>query len=610
MTTASARPDHLDEAARRIAAGARRLGDVAGRARLAAVEYHASCPDQPLEVRAPTRTAFTMQDATDLAADVGSVADAFRRADRSPASPLAVSTDRELSLVIAAHLPALGPPLTGPTRAATDRGRATARAMVAAAERGGASAAVARLSRRADDLHDPVFLASLFNELGADRLRAYAEELAGFEHHWHLGSGPLWELAEAWAIATRTLDIPAPGAQLDLDLVRELLADPVGRNVLRALAGASGVASGTAYVRRAQGPLLLGPVHLDADLSAAHRLLLGPNREGDPRAPVLRAMGLTPGAGVALLGDPRLGPTPQRRLRRLLNLGRGAQLGTALVLRQWLDDPAMQPTTTTPRARADVLRELYDWVARTPADQVTEPLAQVLADSVATDLGLFLARVDTVRGGTPVRVLSAIIRHERPWVTALLALEAHSLARVRATLHRPPDVRLTALDDLHVLTDALETAATASDRPGPSSPLFFVLLRQVAGPLAGSLTAGAPPVVGTVVRAGLNRAIDEWKASTAPEPGRRAADTRLHREALRRRVWVAVAQDPVLAGELVWTVGGGGPGADGVLGARIRGVDDLLALDGGGTDLDELAGWTAAQPEHLQALVRGYLDGA
>ncbi|HRA35989.1 MAG TPA: hypothetical protein PK748_13710, partial [Acidimicrobiales bacterium] len=211
---------------------------------------------------------------------------------------------------------------------------------------------------------------------------------------------------------------------------------------------------------------------------------------------------------------------------------------------------------------------------------------------------------------SPVRVLSAITRHERPWVTALLALEAHSLARVRATLHRPPDVRLTALDDLHVLTDALETAATASDRPGPSSPLFFVLLRQVAGPLAGSLTAGAPPVVGTVVRAGLNRAIDEWKASTAPEPGRRAADTRLHREALRRRVWVAVAQDPVLAGELVWTVGGGGPGADGVLGARIRGVDDLLALDGGGTDLDELAGWTAAQPEHLQALVRGYLDGA
>ena len=39
-------------------------------------------------------------------------------------------------------------------------------------------------------------------------------------------------------------------------------------------------------------------------------------------------------------------------------------------------------------------------------------------------------------------------------------------------------------------------------------------------------------------------------------------------------------------------------------------MDDLLALDGGGAALDELAGWTEAQPEHLRALVSGYLDGA
>jgi hypothetical protein len=597
---------------------ARRLDEAADRVDRAATAYGTACPDRPLAVGSPRRSQRTVTATRDLTIEVGRVAQAFRDADADRHGPRARAADGTLSLAIAARSPSFGSPsgssstaaLTGPTRAATARGRATAHAMVRAAERAGAAGAVRRLVAAGDDARDPVFLASVFNQLGADRLQAYAEELAGSEHRWYVGAGPLLTLAEAWAVATRTLDRPAPGARLDPTLLQALLAEPVGRNVLRALAGSSGVASGGAYGRQVLADLAFGPVLVDDDLSAARRLLLGPDREGDPRAPVLRAIGLTPGAGVALLGDRRLGSTPAQRLGRLLDLGPGAQVGTAAIVRQWLDDPTVQSTATTPRVRSDVLRVLYDWVARTPVARITEPLAQLLADTLATDLDLFVARVDTVRGGTPVRVLTAITRFERPWLTALLALEAHSLARVSATLHDPPDVRLTALDDLHVLTDALEAAAARSDRPGPSSPLFFLLLRQVAGPLAGGLTAGAPPVVGTVVRAGLNRAIDEWKAATAPEPGTRAQETRLHREALRRRVWVAVAQDPQLAADLVWTVGGPGPGASGVLGSRIRTVDDLLALDGGGADLDELAGWAAAQPDHLRALVAGYLDGA
>jgi hypothetical protein len=490
------------------------------------------------------------------------------------------------------------------------QGRSRALAMVRAAERRGAAGAVARLAGAGEDAEDPVFVAAVFNELGADRIQAWAEELAGFEHHWHPGHGPLQTLADAWATATRSLDRPAPGAHLDADLLRDLLATPLGRNVLRALAGAAGVRAGTTYLQRVRTDLLVRSAATDADLSAVHRILRGTGREGDPDAALLHAVGLTPGAGPALLADRRFGTTLERRTRWLLDQGANAQAGAVLILRQVLDALAPAADGATPRARSDVLRAVYDWVARHPRTAVGEPLAQFLADSVATDPLLLTARVDTVRGGTPGRVLAAVTRFERPWLTALLALEAHSLARVAGTLHAPADVRLTALDDLHVLTDALEAAAVEADRPGPSSPLFFLLLRQVAGPLAGAVTAGAPPVVGTVVRAGLGRAIDEWKAAAAPEPGTRGRETRLHREALRRRVWVAIAQDPRLAADLVWTVGGPGPGADAVLGARIRSVDDLLALDGGGADLDELAGWAVAQPPHLRALVAGYLDGA
>lgn len=609
MTTSSARPDLLDHAARRLVARARTLDEVSRRARTAAADYHAHCPDHPLAVAAPARTTATVLATAELADHVAHVARAFRRADRRPESPLAVTTDRGLSLVIATGVRSLAGVLTGPTRAATRRGASVALAMVRTAERDGAAGAVAHLTRAGSDLHDPVFLAAVFNELGPDRLIAYTEELAGAAHDWQ-SDGPLRDLADAWAIATRSLDHPAPGAHIERELIGSLLAEPVGRNALRALAATSRLASGAAYLRRAVGDLLGGPVHLDADLSASYRILLGADRTGDPRAAVLGAMALTPEVSTDLLDDPRLGPTVTQRVRWLADLGPAGQLSAASILRQWLETPAAQPTTTTPRDRSDVLRGIYDWVARTPVTQVSEPLAQLLADSIATDLGLFLARVDTVRGGTPVRVLSAITRYERPWLTALLALEAHSLTRVRETLHAATDVRLTALDDLHVLADALESAAAVSDRPSPSSPLAFTLLRLVAGPLVGSVTAGAPPVVGTVVRAGVNKAIDEWKASTAPDRGTRAADTRIHREALRRRVWVAIAQDENLGEDLVWTVGGSGPGADAVLGSRIGGVGDLLALSSSGADLDELAGWAAAQPDHLQALVAGYLDGA
>ena len=603
MTTRSARPDLLDQTARLLRADATRLSAATDLVRTALAAYIRDCPDLPLAVTSTARSDQASDGLVDLSLELFQVAEAFRSADTDSSPRLAVTTDRVLSRILATNHLGVSAALTAPTRAARRRGRELARDISAADQRNGAFAAASLLAGLTqEDRFDPELMAAVFNGVGAHRIADIVEQLATRSP----GGPQLRAMADAWAVATSSLDLSPRGSQLDRQMLDELLAEPLGRNVLRALAGTSGVRSGGTYLRRMRSPLLVDSARGDADLSGSYRLLTR-GGDSDPDRGFLNAVGLTPGAGRSLLEDKRLGPTYERRVRWLLDQGLAAQRSVVAIIGELLDDPALQPGATTPRARSEALRATYDWVSRHPKE-VSEPLAQLLADSLATDPALFTARVDTVPGGTPTAVLQAVTRFERPWLTALLALEAHSLERVRETLHQSTAVRLTALDDLGVLTDALQTAADRSDRPGPGSATFFRLLRFVVGPLVGAATTGTGPVIGTVVKAGVNQAISKWQAATAEEPSTRGDRTRHQREAFRRRVWVVIAEDPELSANLVWGIDG--PGGVDVTGSRIRSVVDLVELDGSGEDLDELAAWAAAQPAELQALVAGYLGDA
>ena len=610
MTISSARPDLLTRASAGVTAAGSHLEDAAHAVSVASAAFQDACPDRHVSISAHRLTRSAETSIHDLARHLERIAEAFRLADSKPATErLSVTTDQHLSEVISAHYGTLDSALTRPTRAAAARGRVDAHKAILAASRGGPAAAVEFITSQGSLSTDPVYLAALFNELGPERLATYVETLAADTSPWEVEIGPFRQLADAWATATRTLDQPIPEAHLEVDMINKLLKEPIGRNVLRALAGASGVRSGLAYLAMVLTPLLLVSAITDADVSSSYRFLTGPGRTSDPDVAFLNALSLTPGSADFLLTDDRTGATVAKRVRWLLDNGTAAQPAAVTIIRDLLENPALQPGSSTPLPRTEILRGVYDWVVKHGATEVTEPLAQLLADFMAEDLALFTARVDQVRGGNPGRVFEAIAQYEKPWLTTLLALETHSLQRIRATLHSPSHEQITAMDDFDKLADALEVAAAASDRPGPGSVATFSLLGLVVNPVTGALTKGANPVVGTLVGAGLKMALDEWQESTVPEAGDREERTRLERETLRRQVWVVIASDENLSKHLNWFIGGTDPTAPPSTGTSIKSVTDLINLTPSGEDLDEFHGWVDGQPRELQALVALYLEG-
>lgn len=602
MATSSARPDLIDDSAARLRARARSLEEVSDIAVAAIRTYAANCADHPLSIHGPGQAIAVVEATRTTATHMVQVADAFRLADTTTARSVAFATDGALSTVIAATTVGLPPVLTAPTRNSNRQGRALGREMVEVARTRGVAAALGVVASHHPDADDPVLWAAVFNVVGPSRLQRWLEELTSHLAPSGPNYGSLEDLAGAWSVATRTLDSPTVGASISREFLDEMLDTPTGRNSLRLLAGASATASGSTYLRLVRTGLVIGPASADAEPSGVYRRLSGLGTGYDGDAAVFRALVLTPGAVVSLMADRRLGATYEDRARWVLDRVTGSRHLAPVALRQVLDQPDWRSGNPVPRGRADFRRGIYDWVAARPGADLGEPMGQLLADLIATDPDLYLARSDTSPNGIPTQVFTAVTRYRRPWLTALLALEAHTLRTVRESLHQPLEVRLTALDQIHRLADTLEAAAVITDQPLPPSTVMFDLTRFVSSQAVGAVTVGATPAVGTVVGLGVDRLISHWQTTSAPPAGTTTSDTRLHREALRRKVWLEVAADPELGRQLCWTV------EPGRVGSRITSSADLLALEGTSADLDELAAWADAQPAHLRALVDSYLE--
>lgn len=616
MSTSSARPDALDHAARGFRTSGARLHEAARAVWDAADAYAHHCTAVGLDLASPSRAGATVADGRDMASDLGHIAEAFRTADRTAGAPLpagvvpvARTTDLGLSSVILVGHPSLGRELTGPSMDLQRRGAELGAEIVRQSQSRGAAGALALLADVPDDvLTDPVFAASVFNTVGAGRTESIVEELAFRAFDWRAGFGPLTDLARLWATATRSLDLPARAPGLDADVLADLLASAGGRNALRALTGAAGRAAGETYLRRVIDPLLVEGALRDRNLSETYKLLLGRTREGDPDAPMLEALAHVPDLAVeVLLGRPSdaVGAAEiERRTTELLDMGPQDQATAAPFIASALTHPRLSESSNS-RDRSAVLRATYGWFESNGPGRVTEPLAQLLADTLATDIDFYLARADTVRRGDMTRAFEGITRFELPWMTALLAFEHHGIGLVQESLHGTTDARVSALADLNRLEDAFEAAAERTDRPVDRASGWFDAIRFVANTGLGNLKLH--PVAALIARPLVQGAVDRWHQSTIDDPGDHEDRTRRNREGLRRRIWTVVATDPELSARLDWSVAGDGPDRHSHDGSRIRGVEDLIALTPSEADLDELAAWAAGQPEDLQTIVAAYM---
>lgn len=617
MSTNSARPTALDHAAAGLRSSGNRLHEAARAAWAAADAYAVHCSAVPLALPSTSRAGTTVADARDLSSDLFRVAAAFRAADGSGrfatwAAGVTGISDVALSQTILLHHPSLAGRLTEPTRSLSRRGAALGARIADAAPRHGAERALALLrDTPADLLSDPVFAAAVVNGMGHRGLESITEELAARAVDWKLRFGPLSPLADLWTTATRSLDLPPRLGRLDLDLVDSLLATAGGRNVARALSGHSTVSPGIRFARLAVRSLLDRGALGDASLSNTYRFLRGSGAEGHPDAAIIDAVSRVPTVAVELFLDSpalRAGEGDvSARTTRLLDMGPGSHEAVAALLTQVLGHERFDLTTQS-RDRIAVLRATYAWLDRTGPDAVTEPLAQFVAGTIATDIDFYLGRVDTARRGGLARVLQGVTEFERPWMTAILAFESHGVRLVERSLHGSADAHAAALGPISRLEDAFEVAAAASDRPLDRASGMFTALSTVADVSLGSLRLH--PAAALVAKPVVQHALTSWHDWATDPPDDHEAQTRLAREGLRRRIWAVVASDPQFGQQIDWTVGGTGPDRNDTLGSRVTSVEALVSLTPSDADLDELAGWAAAQPDHLQALVEAYISGA
>lgn len=619
MTTSSARPAALDEAAAGITSAVNRLDATARWVSETARAYRLSCPDVPLSLTSSFTVVRTLPHDRALANRLREVAEAFRSADRSTGLALEDRTrglvavrDLTLSNAIVASHPGLAQELSGPTRALVRRGEALADEMIETMQGRGSAAAIALLDEADDiDLGRPIFAAAVVNRLGADRLRAMAEELAPAAVTWQNRFGPFADLSTLWNTATRTFDLHPRAPGLDLGLLDRLLSTAGGRNVLRALTGSSDAAPGASYLRRVTDDLLGRSAVDDASISAVYLLLRGAGREGHPDAAMIHAWARTPGGAAAYFLQGHISGEHDGsiagRTVALLALGEGAQPAVALLLGRALADDRFSASTNE-RDRTEVLSAAYSWAVERDGNDVTAAMAQFLADSLVTDMDFYLGRIDTGRRGDLTKFFKAVTEYERPWMTALVAFQNHGIRQVRATLHGTAEERLTALVPITSLEDHFEEAAEATDRPVDHAAGFFALLKVVAD--TSRQLAKLHPVASIAAAAVIDKGLEEWHSATIPDPDDHEVRTRLAREGLRRRIWAVIASDDVLGAQLDWSVGGRTPDRHQVVGSRITSLDALLDLTGTDEDLDELAGWSSHQPEHLRTIVESYLAGA
>jgi len=617
MNISSARPDALDHAARGFGVSNERLHEAARAVWRAADAYADHCTAAPVDLASPSRAGAVVSDARDLVGDLGHLATAFRTADSGslPANGgpgVTLLTDLALSSTILSNHPSLGRELTGPSLDQYRRATALAESIAREHLTGGAERAMERLAAVPDAIRsDPIFAAGLINALGPERLEALAEELTFRAVGWPSDFGPLMELARLWTDATRSLDLPPRAPRLDLGLIDSLLASAGGRNLLRALTGGSDEPAGERFLLRTLHVLIPAAVR-DEDLSNTYRFLLGSSRQGNPDAPLLAVIGRNPGILVESFLRGRHGLVTveelEARTRTLLDAAdHASQALVAELLAGVLADPRIG-SDPHDRDRTAILRTVYEWVDDNGPGSVAEPLAALLAGTLATDIDFYLARVDTARRGDLARVLQAVTQFERPWMTAILALEHHGARLVQETLHRPAAEKLVALAELSRLEDAFEDAAEASDAPVDRSGWGFTAFSFVVTTGLGLIKL--KPVASIVARPLAQAALDELHESLVGDPGDVEAQTRLARESLRRRIWAVIASDPELGRQVDWSVGGTGSDRHDGLGSTINSVDDLMALTRTEADIDELAGWADGQPAHLQAMVDAYMAGA
>lgn len=612
MTTTSARPDNLDHAARQLVANNNRLADAVRRARSAAAAYAASCSDAPLDIASPGKARAAQARSEALGHDLTRVATGFRLADAAPGGPTATTADLTLSAVLFATFGqgVLDPELTAPTAAQARAGTVAGARMATMMAPDGPDDAARYLAGLTNaDLADPTFAAALFNRLGAARLKVLVEYLVGFSPDWRHPAPDIGRVASAWATATHTLDSGRNLSHLEPALIASLLLSSRGRNVVRGLAGASTVSSGRTYLRRVSG-VLLGrhPAPEDALPTASYRFLRGRDADGHSDSPLLAAITRTPGATTDLMANPMLGAEVEERTRTLLDRGPTAQLEVSRLLRQVLAAPEFQPTAKgNDRAREAVLRGTMVWVVEAGPRRVTEPLAQLLADTIVGDPTYYTGRADTLRDGDLRRFFHAITQYDRPWLITVAGFKAHRLRRVAESLHSPLEQRSVALVDLARLEDEFELAAAETDKPRGQHEVEFAMLKAVAGPVAGMAGSSISPLVGLAAKQAAERGASAWHDADLPEAGNHESRTRLARASARRDIWLAIATDPELNSRVNWSVGGSGPDRAGTVGSRITDVDHLVGLKRTDHDIDELAGWAEHQPADLRAIVATYL---
>jgi hypothetical protein len=611
VSVSSARPGALDAAGAGFQRDGRRLEVLGDAVVTAAGAYARHCTDAPLGLAVPARTTAVVADVAVLADALHRIAAAFRTADTGgtlaplrPVPGLAHVTDRALSHTVTAHHGPLAGALGGPTRAVAARGRALGRTVAGLVATRGAAHAVDHLLAHAGahDLTDPLFAAGVVNGIGADRLRSMTDELAQRAVSWHHRRGPLTALSALWNTALRSLELAASAPRLDTAVLDQLLASAGGRTVLRLLLAASDTSPGAPALRHLRGPLLDRPAALDASVAPAFLLLLGDDRQGSADAGFLHALGREPEVALAWLTAAPGTSALEDRVHALLDADRH-QLAAVSVLTGVL---ALRQLDPGHRDRTTILRATVAWVHEQGPTAVAEPLAQMLAEAVATDRTFFEGRL-AGPGHELTSTFTAIARFERPWLTALVALQAHEADAVAETLHGDLASRLTALDRLDRLGRHLAAGAAAADQPVDHTAATFWLVNAGLGQALRA--ARLHPAAAMVATAVVERGVTAWQDAVVPERGDRELRTRLEMAGRERRIWIVIADDAELGPRIDWSVGGTGPDRHRTAGSRITGVDDLVALRGTPEDLDELAAWAAHQPDDLRVLVATYLEG-
>lgn len=599
MSISSAHPDRLATYATDVGTSLGGAVEAARRGEAAFQRYLASCPDAAGAPGAAPLTARLALDALGShASAVSTVGAAFAAADRDHGDLAARLDDVELSRRLVEHHPGIATGLLlAPLHQLEAAGAAVGRDLadaIAAGDLHGAGRLLIPLA--ADGPPDETFAAALVNELGHEALSDLTEGLALLgPDPWARPNLGLATLAALTTAATRTWDGSRRGiTTLDRSLVLALTETAAGRSTLRALSGVPGHRPGRRFLTLVVGPLL-------ARSGAA-------TDTGTPLAAYLERNGVSP--DQVLLER----VAADRDLSLHLLTGNGADVmasiharvtdpdgraALAAVVATALDHPELG----TP-AGAGTRRVLVLGLATT-LDQdpraVDADLARMAAETLITDPETWTALASGRTDGDVSRPFEAIARHDESVVTAIAGIDLHE-RRVLADLAegaRPIDGRAPRPDPRYLVTDLvrldelladLHRGAEAADVPNDDWAWLAAGGHWTADRALELARADRrAQLVSSAVAPIVRRAVDGAHAASRGRPGTSADRLEDQRARRRRHAWVAIAEHPRFAGDLVWDVAG----------SSIASPGDLLDL---GVDVAanaDLEAWARAQPADL-----------